>query len=165
MRGNARDYENVFNPDHLDDDEIRALIVQQLTENPDLDPDLVAISVEGGFVTLTGRVGTEQELQAIQHTVTDVLGIHTLSNEIVIDELARGEAPEAADDAAAQEREADPLLGDEGLGTDPQADHLMDDTEGDLYGTRNVGDAVEKGQSYNPPDRPLQEGSWSEEQH
>src|SRR5436309_1133866 len=106
-----RDFEDLHDIDSLDDRELRDLIIQEIGEYNELDPDLVDVSVNNGHVTLSGRVGTEQELQEIEHVVTDVLGVERYSNELVVDELVRAEAPEAADEAAAEERESQPMLG------------------------------------------------------
>jgi hypothetical protein len=45
------------------------------------------------------------------------------------------------------------------------ADHLADDVRGELYGTSDMSEAIERGFSYNPPDGPIQEGSESRERH
>lgn len=49
--------------------------------------------------------------------------------------------------------------------TSDEAQHLIEDVEGEQFGTDDVGTAVEQGLSYNPPDSPVQEGSWSKENH
>lgn len=162
----AEDYEDLYDLSNLDDGEIYDLILQELHEYPDLDADLIDIEVQDGFVTLGGRVGTEQELQEIQYVLTDVLGIGNFSNEIVLDELVRAQRSEAADDAVVEEEESDPWIGKSGERTDPEAGHLLEDLEGDLYGTHDIGKAISQGEAYEPPDnRPMQEGSWSEENH
>ena len=161
----ADDFEDLYDLDSLDDTSVYDLILQELHEYPDLDPDLVDIQVENGFVTLSGRVGTEQELQVIEHILTDVLGIANYSNELVIDELARAEAPEGADDAVIEDEEVEAQLGEEGDRTETTADHLFEDLPGELWGTHDLQKAIEQGEAYEPPDRPIQEGSWSEERH
>ncbi|MBI4408742.1 MAG: BON domain-containing protein [Gemmatimonadetes bacterium] len=160
-----RDYEDVFDLGDLDDGEIAQLIRQQLEEYPELDPDLLRIDVSDGFVTLSGRVGTEQELQTLEHVITAVLGIPKYSNEVVVDELVRGEYSEAADEAAAQDNEVAGQLGKGAVLAEDSASHLLEDLESELYGTHDVNQAIERGYTYEPPDRPLQEGSWSEETH
>ena len=54
-------------------------------------------------MTLTGRVGTEQEIQQVEQILLDVIGITEVSNELVVDELRRGERSEAADEAWAED--------------------------------------------------------------
>lgn len=148
----AQDFENIYDIESMDDGEIKALIEQELSENPDIDPADVDVSVSAGMVTLEGRVGTEGEYQGIEHVVTDLIGIKDVSNNLVIDELRRGEQSEAADYAA-------------GDRTSDTAQHLMDDTAGDQFGTSDMSEAISEGLSYNPPDNPVQEGTWSKENH
>lgn len=160
------DYEDIFDLENLDDDELRDLIAQQIGEMPELDPDDVDVQVDDGFVILSGRVGTEQELQQAEHVLTDVLGIGNYSNELVVDELVRGEYSEAADDAVAEAEEAtSTMLGEPGERTDPQAEHLLEELDGEQFGTQDAQRSVSRGEAYEPPDRPIQEGTWSEEQH
>src|SRR5690606_9076698 len=165
MPDHDEDYEDLYSLGDLDDEELHELILQELEEYPELDPDLLDIQVEDGFVTITGRVGSEAELQEIEQIVSDVLGIANYSNEVVVDELVRGTSSEAADEAAAEDAEVEAQLGEEGELTDAQADHLIEDLPGELYGTHHVQAAISRGEAYEPPDRPVQEGSWSEEKH
>lgn len=162
----AHDYENIHDIGSMDDGEIQALIEQELGENPDIDPADVDVRVASGRVTLEGRVGTEGEYQAIEHVVTDLLGIKDVSNEMVIDELRRGEQSEAADYAAG-DRSARGDAGSDGASdrTSDTAQHLMSDTAGEQFGTSDVSEAISEGLSYNPPDNPPQEGTWSKENH
>ena len=127
------DFEDLYDLENMDDEEIEALILEELGEYPDIDPDDISVDVEDGFVTLTGRIGTEPELQEIEFILSDVIGIANYSNE-----------PGR---------------------TDPQAQHLLEDVRGDAYSTHDMQQAIERGQAYEPPDRPIQEGSWSEENH
>lgn len=161
----AEGYEDVYDLDSMDDAEVRDLIRQQFEEYPEFDAQRIEITVEDGFVTLSGRVGTEMELQRAEAIVADVLGIKEFSNELVIDELTRGELSEAADEAVAQDSEATDVMGGGGEQTEPSAEHLLEDTETELYGTQDMGDAIEQGKSYNPPDRPTQMGTRSVENH
>jgi hypothetical protein len=160
-----QDYEDLFDIEYLSDQELRDLVYQQLREYPDLDPDLVDVQVQNGRVLLSGRVGTEQELQEIDHLLTDVIGVAELNNELVIDELVRGERAQAADSALAEDVEGDPQLGTGATRTEDSARHLMPDTAAELYGTHDPQQAVQDGLAYEPPDRPVQEGTWSREQH
>lgn len=160
------DYEDLYDLDDLDDTELAELIEQELSEYPGMDGDLVEIEVEDGFVRLIGRVGTEQELQSIEQVVSDVLGVQRYANELVIDELVRAERSEAADEAVAQEREAsETVLREPAAQTDPQAQHLLEDTATELYGTQDMSRAISDGAAYEAPDRPTQEGHLSKEDH
>jgi hypothetical protein len=159
----ARDYEDVHGIDSLPDEDVRELILQRIGEGADIDADLVEVRVDAGHIFLEGRVGTEHELQVIEQLVTNVAGGDMVTNELVVDGLVRGERSEAADIAAAEDASAEPTLGEGGHRTSDTAEHLLDDTERDLFGTRSTQDAIEQGHSYNPPDGPIQEGTWSEE--
>lgn len=159
------DFEDLYDLENMDDAEIASLILEELGEYPDLDPDRVDVQVEDGFVTLAGRVGTEQELQEIEFVISDVLGIANYSNELVVDELVRVEYNAGADDAVAEDEEVESQLGEEGRATEPTADHLLEDIVGELYGTHDAQRAIERGEAYEAPDRPVQEGGWSEENH
>lgn len=163
----AREYDDLYDLSNLDDNEIKDLVLQELHEYPDIDPDLVEVNVQGGVVRVSGRVGTEQEVQTVEQVITDVLGIQNVNNELVVDEIVRGERSEAADDAYIEDIEADAQLG---VGTasnttSDTAQHLVEDLEADQFGTHNPQDATERGTAYEPPDRPVQQGSYSREDH
>jgi hypothetical protein len=161
----AEGFDDLFDIEHLSDDELRDLVCAQLREYPEIDPDLVEVRVAEGQVRLSGRVGTEQELQQIEHVVTDVLGVAGVRNDLVIDELVRGERAEAADDALVEDVESDPQMGTGATRTEDTARHLLGDTAAELYGTHDPQQAIQDGLAYEPPDRPVQEGTWSREQH
>ncbi|HEX6940844.1 MAG TPA: BON domain-containing protein [Longimicrobiales bacterium] len=159
------DFEDLYDLENMDDDEIASLILGELEEYPDIDSDGIDVDVEDGFVTLTGRVGTEFELQEIEHVLSDVLGIANYSNELVVDELMRVEYAAGADDAVAEDAEVESQYGEEDARAEPAASHLLEDVEAGAYGTHDLRSAIESGEAYEPPDRPIQEGSWSEENH
>lgn len=161
----ADDFENLYDTEHLNDSELRELVYQQLREYPEIDPDLVDVTVADGQIRLAGRVGTEQELQQIEHVLTDVLGLSDVANDLVIDELVRGERSEAADEAAAEDASADPQAGSGARRTEDSAKHLLGDLSAEMYGTHDPQQATQEGTAYEPPDRPIQEGTWSREQH
>lgn len=93
----ASDYEDLYDIDNISDADLRELVLQELHEHPEIDVDFIEISVQDGEVRVAGRVGTEQEVQQIEHVLTDLLGASDIHNELVIDELVRGERSEAAD--------------------------------------------------------------------
>lgn len=159
----AEDYEDLHDIESMTDEEIQQLIRQQLDEHPDLDASGLDLSVSDGRVGLEGRVGTEAELQIIEHVVTDVMGL-PVNNDLVVDELVRQQQPEGADDANARL-----YTNTQGRGgadrTEDSAEHMLNDTVAEQYGTDDMGEAIERGQSYNPPDSPVQEGTWSREKH
>ncbi|CAN5604179.1 hypothetical protein BH23GEM10_BH23GEM10_07770 [soil metagenome] len=161
----AGDYEDMNDIEALTDDELLALLKQQLAGHPDVDIDRIDVTVSEGRVILAGRVGTESEFQIIEHLLTDVIGVGTVENGLVVDELVRAEQPEAADEAN------ELVYGGGGSAhggadrTEDSAEHLLNDTAAEQRGTDDVGEAVERGHSYNPPDSPVQEGTWSKEDH
>lgn len=154
----ARDYENLHDLDDLSDRELRDLVIERLADDDGVDADNVTVVVEDGLVRLTGRVGSEEELRIAERVVSDGLGVTRYANELVVDALRRGEDPEAADDAAAAEADQDRYLGDRPDQQSDTADHLVEDLEAEMFGTRDVKDAIEGGQSYSPPDEPTPEG-------
>ena len=162
----AREYDDLYDLSNLDDNELKDLVLQELREYPDIDAELVEVDVEGGLIRLSGRVGTEQEVQAVEHVITDVLGANRVNNELVVDEVVRGERSEAADDAFIEDLEADPQLAGSGASTTSDtAQHLVEDLEAEQFGTHNPQEAVERGTAYEPPDRAIQQGSYSLEDH
>jgi hypothetical protein len=150
---------------HMSDDEIRELVVQQLREYPNIDADWMDVQVRDGFVTLGGRVGTDAEVQIAEAVIHDVLGIQDYSNELVVDELHRGEGPEAADEWAAMEEELDGQLGDPAPQQSDTAAHLVEDLDSETFGTHDMGEAIQDGTAYIPPDRPVGDGYGSRENH
>jgi hypothetical protein len=155
----ARDYEDLQNLDQLDDREIRSLVRERLAEHNGLDIDDIAVTVQDGAITLSGRVGTESERRIADHILTDVLGVQAFTNDLVIDPIRRAESPMDIDDHLNEEDRADGLLlGDRPVPLNPEAEHLADDADSDLAGTTDVQDAIEGAKSWNPPESPTPEG-------
>jgi hypothetical protein len=157
---------DLYDLSNMTDEELRALVVQQLREYPNVDADWIEVLVNGGVVTLTGRVGTDQELQVAEAVVADVIGVANYSNELVVDELHRQESAEAIDDWLVEEDESDDQLGGspETQQSDT-ADHLVEDLEAEAFGTHDMGEAIQDGIPYIPPDRPIGDGYTSRENH
>ena len=158
------DFSDIFDTDNMSDDELKDLVLEELHEYPEIDVDLIEVAVRNGTVNLSGRVGTEQELNQIEQILTDVIGLRHVENELVIDELVRGELSEAADEAWAQENAGNPQLAQGTERTSDEAEHLMENIEADQYGTQDMQQAAARGTVYEPPVRPVQDGS-SREQH
>lgn len=154
----ARDYEDLGSPDALNDEELRAKVRETLADNGGIDVDNVTVRVRDGEVQLLGRVGTEEELRTADHVLTDVVGVSSFRNELVVDALRRSEEEEAADDAVAARDEGDYILGDKPVPLSRESEHLAEDLEGEMYGTHDVQRAIESGESYSPPDRATPEG-------
>ena len=156
---------DLYDLNNMTDDEIRDLVVQELREYPNVDSDWIDVQVKGGFVTLSGRVGTANEVQVAEEVVHDVIGIDSFSNELVVDETHRSEMPEAVDDWAAMEAEIDDQLGEPDPNQSDTAEHLAEDLEAETFGTHDMGEAIQDGIPYIPPDRPVGDGYNSQENH
>lgn len=161
----ARDFGDLYDFRNMTDDEVRDVVLEHLREQPNLDSDDIDVTVRNGMVTLSGRVGTDTEIQVAEAVLDDVLGIETYSNELVVDELRRGQAPEAADDEAAMIQEADAELGGAELYQSDTAEHLVEDLEGETLGTHDMGRAIQDASAYSPPDSPVGDGYGSREDH
>lgn len=152
-----KDFENTINTDQLDDDEIRELVRQRLNEAEDFEVDNVDVDVREGQIFVDGRVGTDEERQHVEQVLT-AMGVQDYENNVVVDELVRAEHSEAADIASLEDAAVADELGERGKATTDTAEHLLPDTAGEQFGTRDMKKAIEQGQSYNAPDGPMQEG-------
>jgi len=154
-----RDYEDIFNIDDLDDDELRRVVRDTLKDSKAIDPADIHVHVRDGKVILAGRVGTDAELRIAERVVEDRIGIENFQSQLVVDPMRRAESPEAIDEHLADEEVHDGLLlggtlqqyGDE-------ARHLADDFEGEENGTLDRSEATERGIPWVPPDSPTPEG-------
>jgi hypothetical protein len=154
-----KDYEDIREIDRLTDNELRALVRDELEMQLAFDPDDVEVSVSSGVVRLSGRVGTEEELRIVDHVVTDVVGLNNLKNELVVDPIRRAESPEAIDEHLVDEELHEGLLlGDIPRPEDPEAEHLHENIRAELFGTTDVQQATEGGIPWNPPEGPTPEG-------
>lgn len=155
----ARDFENLHDIDDLSDDELRELVRQHLAANNMVDLDDLTVRTDDGWVVLGGRVGTDEERQVAEHVVTDVLGIQACRNEIFVDPVRRALSPDAIDDHLADEDKREGLLlGDRPVGLSPEAEHLAEDLDAELYGATDVQKAIEDGTAWIPPESPTPEG-------
>jgi hypothetical protein len=156
-----KDYEDIDEIDELSDGELRALIRDRLEEQVAFDPNDVEVSVRGGVVTLSGRVGTEQEFRIVEHVVTDLIGIKEVKNNLLVDPMRRAESPTAVDEHLVDEELHEGiLLGDRPGNQDPEAEHLHEDIRAELFGTTDVQESIEEGIPWNPPDGPTPEGAY-----
>ena len=155
----------LYNFEDMSDDEIREVVMDQLREHPNLDEGWIDVDVRGGHVTLTGRVGTDGESRIVENLVTDVLGLSAYSNELVIDELHRGETSMAIDEELAEEEAADDPIGGADLHQSDTAENTVEDLESETYGTHDMGRAIADGTAYIPPESPTPGGYGSGEDH
>ena len=155
----ARDFEDVHDIDDLSDDELRGLVREHLASDSALDIDDLTIHVEDGRVILDGRVGTDEERRIAEHIVTDVLGLENYENNIFVDPIRRAISPEAADDNLADEDATEGrLLGDRPVSISPEDEDRLEDEDAQLYGTTDLGHAIEEGTAWIPPEAPTPEG-------
>jgi hypothetical protein len=155
----AHDFENTDDVGDLSDRELRDLVRARLAEHRGLDVNDIEVQVQDGVVRLGGRVGTEAERRVAEHVVTDVIGITSVENQVLVDPLRRAESPEAVDDHLADEEDrAGLLLGDRPVPLSPEADHLEEDLDSRLFGTSDVQNAIERGTAWIPPESPTPEG-------
>lgn len=153
------DFENTDDRDNLTTEELRGRVRDALEDHAGLDADDINVHVENGVVRLIGRVGTESEQRVAEHIVTDVLGIMSVSNELVVDSMRRAESPmDMEEHLEDEDAHSDLLLGDRALPFQPEAEHLAENLEGQLYGTTDVGASIADGVPYIPPESPTPEG-------
>lgn len=155
----ARDYEDIFRLEDLNDDDLRALVRDQLAGYETVDADNILVTATNGEVVLAGRVGTEEERRIAERILADVIGLKRYRNDLVVDEIRRDEEPEAIDDhlAGSRERTGEPI-GRRPENVDDEAEHLEEDLDARMYGTHDVQSAIERGTAWNPPDEPTPEG-------
>ena len=157
----ARDYEDFSSIDDLDDDELRQLVRDRLGEHPNLDLDDIVVHVEGGTVRLEGRVGTEGELRIADHVLTDIVGVASFDNQLVVDANRRVETPEDVEDHLNAERASEgTYFGEMPEQESPEVHQARGDEDLDqrMFGTTNYQDAVAHGTAYIPPEAPTPEG-------
>jgi hypothetical protein len=160
----GHDFENIDDIDDLSDRELRELVRDRLAEHRGLDLRDITVTVRDRVVALEGRVGTDGERRVAERVVTDLVGLETVQNNLIVDSLRRAESPEAADDHRADEDEhSGLLLGDRTVPLSPQAEHLDEDPEGRLFGATDIGSAIQNGIVWTPPTSPTQEGIEGEE--
>jgi hypothetical protein len=153
------DYEDLSNPDDLDDIELRELVRERIRAHGLLDIDEITVQVKDGRVTLSGQVGTEGERRVAERVLTDDLGVTNYHNDLVINQLHRGESPEPIDEHLADEEErAGTLLGEAPQPQDPEAEYYAKDNQEDLAGTTDYEDVMANGKTWNPPSGPTPEG-------
>src|SRR5690606_13350526 len=134
----ANDYEDTRSLEELTDGELRDLIYERLRSNDALIGETdIEVRVVGGAVTLTGRVGTESALQRIEPVITDEIGVVQVTSNIGIDEGRRATQPDAADEAVMEGIDERATSGGADR-TEDSAEHLMEDTAAEQYGTRDV---------------------------
>lgn len=155
----ARDFEDLHSIDDLNDDELRGLVREHLAAHNALDIDDFTIEAQNGLVILSGRVGTDGERLVAEHIVTDLVGAQRCQNNLFVDPTRRGINPEAVDENLVNEDRMDGLLlGDKPMPIEAETETVTEDLDAELYGTRDVGHAIQEGTPWIPPESPTQEG-------
>lgn len=161
----ADDFDNSDEIQNLTDAELKRYILDELRSQKAFDVNDIGVDVNDGAVTLTGRVGTEEELRIIDHVMTDVISVRNVQNDLVIDEIRRAESPEPIDEHIADEEEhGGLLLGDVPRPLSPEADHLADMSEDGSVGTHDIQQSIESAEPWIPPESPTPEGLGGQEQ-
>ena len=155
----ADDFDNTDDLQNLTDDELLRHVRTELGSQNSFDVDDIDIAVANGAVTVSGRVGTEEELRIVDHVLTDVIGLTDVTNNLVVDELRRAVSPEAIDEHLAdEEAHGGLLLGDVPRPFSPEAEHLADVGSEDSMGTHDVQESIEGAEPWIPPESPTPEG-------
>jgi hypothetical protein len=153
------DFENIHDLDDLDDRELRDVVRSHLRAHHGIDADYITVLVQDGAVVLEGRVGTDYERRVAEHVLTDVLGLASVRNDLVVQAIHRAESPSDIEDHLVdEERTEGLLLGDRPVPLSPEAEGLEEDLDARLWGTSDIGKAIAEGTSWNPPSSPTQEG-------
>jgi hypothetical protein len=155
----AHDYEDTHDIGDLDDRELRDLVREHLAAHPSLDIDDITVTVKEGAITLSGRVGTDGEKRIADHVVTDTLGIVELTNDLVVDSLARAESPADIEDHLVDEQQrSGALLGDVAEPGDSDDENYGRRPPDDDSGTADYQKMMGEGLTWDPPRGPTPEG-------
>jgi hypothetical protein len=161
----ADDFDNTDELKNLTDDELLRHVKAELRSQNSFDADDIDVAVSNGAVTVSGRVGTEEEVRIVDHVLTDVIGLSDVTNNLVVDELRRAVSPEAIDEHLAdEEAHGGLLLGDMPLPFSPEAEHLSDMGSEDSMGTHDVQESIEGAEPWIPPESPTPEGLGGSDQ-
>ena len=119
--------------------------------------------MKDGFVTLSGRVGTEMEKQVADHMLSDVIGLEDYSNDIFVDPIRRDLRARGGGRAgwrASSDREEDSLLGGSDVRHDGSrgASAPPTTTMRRCSARTTTSSVMENGVPWIPPDEPTPEG-------
>jgi len=155
----ADDFDNTDDLENMSDDELLQHVRAELESQNGFDADDLIVEIRNGGVTISGRVGTEEELRIVEHVLTDVIGIAEVDNQLVVDEIRRAVSPEAIDEHLAEEDEhAGLLLGGVSGQHTSESEHLVDDEDEDAMGTHDITESIEGAVPWIPPESPTPEG-------
>lgn len=100
----------------LSDSEVIELILENFDEDNVINREYIEVDCQGGRPILTGRVASDEELQAIEEILNDVLEIEDCDNNVWVDDtLAFEDGNEDAEETPAplDDEEDDELEADE----------------------------------------------------
>ena len=100
-------------------------------------------------------------MQVASELLDDVLGIESYTNDLMVDELRRGEAGSAFAMNGSDDEGIDDLSEQQS----DTAQHLVENLDAETYGTEDIGQAIRDGSAYSPPDHPVSDGYGSREEH
>ena len=72
------------------DDDIAAAVLERLAWDPWVPPDAVGVTVDNGWITLTGTVNWRYQLDAAEQDVRRLHGVVGLSNQLVVTPMVIG---------------------------------------------------------------------------
>jgi hypothetical protein len=154
------DFEDIFDTEHLDQDELKRLVRETLRENRSIDPLDITVHVRDRKVILTGRVGTDAEKRIAERVVGDRIGLTNVESQLVVDPIRRATSPEAADESVSDDEAHEGLLlGEAAEQHSDTSDHLAPNQADELLGTVDRTEAVEDGVPWVPPESPTPEGT------
>lgn len=155
-----RDFEDIFDIEDLDAEELRRLVRETLRDNRSIDPLDITVHVRHGKVILAGRVGTDTEKRIAERVVSDRIGLENVESQLVVDPLRRATSPEAADESVSDEEAHEGLLlGDGPRQRSDSTDQLASHAEDEQFGTVDRTEAIEDGIPWIPPESPTPEGT------
>lgn len=155
-----RDYEDIFDSEDLDANELRRQVRETLRDNRSIDPLDINVHVRENKVILTGRVGTDAEKRIAERVVGDRIGLTNVESQLVVDPLRRATSPEAVDEHIADEEDHEGLLlGDRPVPFSDTSEHLAADMGAEYTGTTDRMEATEEAIPWIPPESPTPEGT------
>lgn len=113
--------------ENMSDDAIVEMINEQLAEDGRVNLDYVSVESINGKPVLTGRVGSDEELDIIDEVLTDVLEIEKYDNNIWVDDALAFEGNEAVRRKKKNRGEEDDDFEEDEESADDDDDAMEDD--------------------------------------
>lgn len=87
-----------MNTENMSEEEVVEAILEALDEDGRINQDYVDISCVKGLITVNGRVSSEEELQALDEILGDVLELTKYKNNVWVDDTLDFDAKKEDDD-------------------------------------------------------------------